>query len=254
MTISEHELHAFIDGELDEARRAEITRLLAADPALAARVEDFRADRNRLQQIYGAPETRPLPAEWLEQIESRVEAPVSRFIPRFSRGTVGLVGALAASVLILLGTWLTFGGSTDEDAIVAEALAARGDTMQAQQVVDVQASGVPEARNQVLANALDMKLKAPDLARIGYQLAAIRIYSGVPGGKAVELRYRGEENRVFTLYLRHPSSPARVDLFQRDGLRICIWQDDVIGTVMLGQMSAGEMARVASAAYAGLNL
>jgi anti-sigma factor RsiW len=37
-------------------------------------------------------------------------------------------------------------------------------------------------------------------------------------------------------------------------LRICIWQDDIIGTVMVGDMSAGEMARAASAAYAGLNL
>jgi anti-sigma factor RsiW len=254
MTISEHELHAFIDGELDEARSAEIASLLAADPALAARVEDFRSDRNRLQQVYGAPDTRPLPAEWLEQIGNRERARVLPFVPRFSRAAVGLAGALAASILIAIGAWFSFGNGAGEDAIVAEALAARGDSMRAQQVVDVQVSGLPEARNQVLANALEMKLKTPDLAKIGYQLAAIRIYSGVPGGKAVELRYRGDENKVFTLYLRHPSSPARVDLFQRDGLRICIWQDDVIGTVMLGEMSAGEMARVASAAYAGLNL
>jgi anti-sigma factor RsiW len=97
-------------------------------------------------------------------------------------------------------------------------------------------------------------LKVPDMSKLGYQLAAIRVYSDVPGGKAVELRYRGGEDHVFTLYLRHPTSPARVDLLQRDNLRICIWQDEVIGTVMLGEMSAGEMARAASAAYAGLNL
>ncbi len=254
MTISEHELHAYIDGELDENRSAEIARLLAADPALAARVADFRSDKNRLEQVYRAPDTRPLPPEWLTQIESREAPRILRFSPRYSHGAIGVVGALAASVLIILGAWLAFGSGTGEDAIIAEALAARGDSMAAQQVVDVAASGVPDARNQVLSTALDMKLKAPDLAKIGYQLAAIRVYSGVPGGKAVELRYRGEQNQVFTLYLRHPSSPARVDLFQRDGVRICVWQDDVIGTVMLGSMSAGEMARAASAAYAGLNL
>jgi anti-sigma factor RsiW len=121
-------------------------------------------------------------------------------------------------------------------------------------VADVAVTAAPDERNQALANALAMNVKAPDLGKLGYQLAGIRIYSGVPGGKAVELRYRGEQNKVFTVYLRHPSSPPRVDLFERDGLRICIWQDDVIGTVMLGEMSAGEMARAASAAYAGLNL
>jgi hypothetical protein len=43
-----------------------------------------------------------------------------------------------------------------------------------------------------------------------------------------------------------------VDLVERDGMRICIWQDEVLSTVMLGEMSAGEMARIASLAYSGL--
>ena len=126
--------------------------------------------------------------------------------------------------------------------------------MATQQVVDVSVSAPGEERNQVLSKALDMNVKAPDLGKLGYQLADIRIYSGVPGGKSVELRYRGEQNRVFTVYLRHPSGPPQVDLLQRDGLRICIWQDEYVGSVMLGEMSAGEMARAASAAYAGLTL
>jgi anti-sigma factor RsiW len=37
-------------------------------------------------------------------------------------------------------------------------------------------------------------------------------------------------------------------------MRICIWQDEELSTVMLGEMSAGEMARVASLAYSGLTL
>jgi anti-sigma factor RsiW len=97
-----------------------------------------------------------------------------------------------------------------------------------------------------------MDVKAPDLSRVGYKLASMRIYGGIAGGKAVELSYRDGSDRVFTLYLRHPSSPPRVDLLNRDGVRICIWQDDVVGAVMVGRMSAGEMARIASLAYAGL--
>jgi hypothetical protein len=89
---------------------------------------------------------------------------------------------------------------------------------------------------------------------MGYRLAQIRVYDGVPGGKAVGLDYRDAQMHEFTLYLRHPSSPARVDLYQREGLRVCIWQDDVLGTVMLGEMSAAEMARIASLSYSGLNL
>ncbi len=74
-----------------------------------------------------------------------------------------------------------------------------------------------------------------------------------PGGKSVELRYRRRaRNRDFALYVRHPSSAVRFDQYKRAGLRICVWQDDVLGTVMTGPISAAEMQRLASLAYTGL--
>jgi anti-sigma factor RsiW len=253
MNISEQELHAFIDGELDAERAAEIDTLVAKDAALAARVAAYRSDQNRLQQVYGALLDRELPSEWVRRIEAR-ERPRRSFASM--GGSRAAFAAIAASLLILVGAWLALANRSgpDSDAIIREALAARQESMHPQKIVTAANAAAPEAPNQVLTSALTMKLKAPDLTKIGYRLADVRIYSGVPGGNAVELRYRDQQARLFTVYLRHPSSPARVDLTQRDGLRICIWQDDVIGTVMVGEMSAGEMARAASAAYAGLNL
>jgi anti-sigma factor RsiW len=253
MNISEKELHAFIDGEIDPERAAEITTLLASDADLAARIAAFRSDQKRLEQVYGTLVDRELPSEWVRRIEAR-ERPQRSFAGvRVSRRAFA---ALAASLLILAGAWLALANRSGPgaDAIITEALAARREAMRPAQIINVANAGASEAPNQVLTSALTMKLKAPDLSKIGYRLADVRIYSGVPGGNAVELRYRDQQARLFTLYLRHPSSPARVDLSQRDGLRICIWQDDIIGTVMVGDMSAGEMARAASAAYAGLNL
>jgi anti-sigma factor RsiW len=252
MTITEQELHAFIDGELDDQRTAEITELVAADPVLAARIAAFRSDKQRFGEVYGALDARALPAKWLRLIEARER---TRRSLAHIRVSTGALTAIAASLLIIFGAWLALANrnGASPDAIITEALAARQDSMAPREVIDV-GPDVSKAPNQVLTEALTMNLKAPDLTRIGYRLADIRVYSGVPGGNAVELRYRDQQSRLFTLYLRHPSSPARVDLSERDGLRICIWQDDVIGTVMVGDMSAGEMARAASAAYAGLNL
>jgi len=252
MTITEQELHAFIDGELDDRRMAEMTQLVAADPVLAARIAAFRSDKLRLGEVYGTLDTRALPSQWLRLIEAHERS--RRSLARM-RVSTRVLTAIAASLLIIFGGWLalTNRNASGPDAIVTEALAARQDSMAPKQVIDI-GPGVSQAPNRVLSTALTMNLKAPDLTRIGYHLADVRVYSGVPGGKAVELRYRDQQSRLFTLYVRHPSSPARVDLSERDGLRICIWQDDVIGTVMVGDMSAGEMARAASAAYAGLNL
>jgi len=253
--INKEELHAFIDGELDPIRAAEFAELVENDPALAARVAAFRSDKEQLDQIYGSLRDLPVPPEWLQRVRD-VSVPRR---PSFSRAVFSRPGvvAIAASLLLILTVnfWFAYERfiTTNEDAVIAEAFAARQDATHAEQSVAV-ASIVPEARNQVLTMALSMMLKAPDLTRLGYRLENIRIFSGVPGGKAAELAYRDEQNRVFTLYLRHPSSPPRVDLVERDGMRICIWQDDVLSTVMLGEMSAGEMARVASLAYSGLTL
>jgi anti-sigma factor RsiW len=253
--INKEELHAFIDGELEPIRAAAFAKLVASDPALAARVAAFRSDKEQLDQIYGSLRDLPVPPEWLQRIRD-ASVPRRRSFSRVVFSRQG-VFAIAASLLLILrvnfGLVYERSLTTNEDAVSAEAFAARQDSTRPEQSLAV-TSIAPEERNQVLTKTLSMMLKAPDLTKLGYQLANIRIYSGVPGGKAAELAYRDAQNRLFTLYLRHPSSPPRVDLVERDGMRICIWQDDVLSTVMLGEMSAGEMARIASLAYSGLTL
>jgi anti-sigma factor RsiW len=106
--------------------------------------------------------------------------------------------------------------------------------------------------SRTLASTLAMHLKAPDLSRMGYKLASVEIYDHVAAGKAVELVYRRADNRSFALYVRHATGAARFDEFTQGKMRVCIWQDEVLGTVMTGEMSAAEMQRLASLAYSGL--
>jgi anti-sigma factor RsiW len=252
LKISNEEVHACIDGELDSIRAAEFAKLVASDPVLSARVAAFRSDKKRLDQIYGPLRDLPVPAKWLQLADDRPVPP-----QRLGLGAVFSrrgVTAIAASILLMVGMSLVYErfGVPNGDAIVAEALAARSDSLHPAQSSAVRADD--DRHNLILAAALSMPLKAPDLAKLGYRLTELRVYSGAPGGNAVELGYRNTENRLFTLYLRHPSSSPRIDLIERDGIRICIWQDDVLGAVMTGEMSAGEMARIASLAYSGLTL
>jgi anti-sigma factor RsiW len=252
--ISPEELHAFIDGELDPVRTAEIAQLVAANPDLARRIQAFRSDKERLGQVYGTLDELPLPPNLLQLVEDRTawQPPSFLGVHMSRRGVAGL----AAAPLLMLGIFVAYQrlASPDTDTIIPEAFAARQDTMRPEQAFAASTVSTPEARNQILTMALAMMVKTPDLMKLGYALASIRVYSGVPGGRSVELSYRNAQNRLFTLYLRHPSGPARVDLDQRDSMRVCIWQDDVLGMVMLGEMSAAEMARIASLAYSGLTL
>jgi anti-sigma factor RsiW len=244
--IRDEILHAFIDGELPEQEREQIEAAVGGDADLSTRAAQFRADKARLADAYGAVAELPLPAKWIEMIEQRPHT-ARRFIP------VQTIAAIAAALLVLVGGPILYRQSTPhEEAIVEEALAARSDALPARQVIAVQAAAQATAASQTIQHALDMPVKAPDLSRMGYTLVGVRTYDRGGSGKAVELLYRSGGNRSFALYVRKPSGPPRFDQYKQGNLRVCIWQDDVIGTVMTGEMSAAEMQRLASLAYTGL--
>jgi anti-sigma factor RsiW len=243
--ISDETLQALIDDELAPALRAGAEAAITADPYLAQRVALFRSDKARLAQVYGAIAARPLPEDWIETIESWQRRPRP-----FS---IEMIAGIAAVLMLLVGGSLLYRESLPhEEPIVEEALAARSDVMPARQAIALKNPAQTVNVAQTLSSALAMHVSAPDLQRMGYRLVGLRVYGNVPGGNGVELLYRHSDNRVFALYLRHPSGPPRFDQYRQGALRVCIWQDDVIGAVMTGEMSAAEMQRLASLAYTGL--
>jgi hypothetical protein len=82
---------------------------------------------------------------------------------------------------------------------------------------------------------------------MGYQVTGLKFYE-----HAAEIEYHDGKGRLFTLYLRPSDGTTRFDQFARDGVRICVWQDDRISTVMTGTISAAMMQRLASLTYLGL--
>ena len=64
-SISDEDLHAYIDGALAEERAQLVRNALAVDPALAERVARFEADKAMFKAVYAPLAERPLPAEWI---------------------------------------------------------------------------------------------------------------------------------------------------------------------------------------------
>ncbi len=246
LQISDESLHAFIDGELPADGRAAIEAAIARDPHLGQRVALYRADKARIAETYGPLLNAPIPAGWIALIEN----PPRRSWPFAPLRTIA---AIAAALLVLVGGPMLYRQATPhEEPIVEEALAARSDALPARQIVAVRSGAQSAAANRAMQSALAMPVKAPDLSRMGYILVGMRTYDAVSSGKAVELLYRHAGNRAFALYVRKPSGPPRFDQYKQGNLRVCIWQDDVVGAVMTGEMSAAEMQRLASLAYTGL--
>ena len=108
------------------------------------------------------------------------------------------------------------------------------------------------ARDPALRSTLGMNVSAPDLRRFGFQLTRMDLF-GTEGSGAAQLTYADRDQRALTIYVRHSDGTVRFDIIRRGETHICVWQDDVVGAVIMAPVSAAEMLRIASSAYTSLN-
>ena len=241
--ISEDDLHAFIDGELDATRRQAVEAIIRADPTLAERARAYSADKDSLKRAYANANGRPLPSQWLAMAEAAKKTrPVSwRLVGTIAAAVVaGVIGTLTFQQLQPRGTSEIVQAALEARATNAGENIAIGDAAQAHEFDDH------------LSATLAMPVKVPDMRRLGYHLVGMRLFPRAGSSGSAELLYRGNENQLFTLYLRRSDGKTRFDQFARNGLRVCVWQDDVLGMVMAGDVSTAAMQRLASLAYSGL--
>ena len=241
--ISEGDLHAFIDGELDSVRRQAVEAKLRADPVLAERARAYRADKDMLKRAYADSNGQQIPPQWLAMTQRAKKAqPTSwRLVGTIAAAVVaGVIGTLTVQQLQPRGTGEIVQAALDARATNAGENIAIGNAAEAHQY---------DAR---LSAALALPVKVPDMRRLGYHVVGMRVFSRPSGTGAAELLYRGSQNQLFTLYLRRSDGKTRFDQFARNGLRVCVWQDDVLGMVMAGDVSTAAMQRLASLAYTGL--
>lgn len=153
MNISDEQLMAYADGELDAAQRLAIEAALAQDAQLAARLRQHRALRSRLQSAHEPMLGEPVPQRFLDLLKAgepaRRDAQVLAFKPRAAKPATAPApaarrlpfwGALAASALL---------------GVVASVVALRSGNRANVEMV----AGVMVARG-ALANALNNQLAA----------------------------------------------------------------------------------------------
>jgi anti-sigma factor RsiW len=245
---TEDELHAYIDDELTASRRTEIAAILRQDPALAERVAAYQGDRDRLRTAFASFVDEPPPAVWVAQIETAMAAPKRSFLTRrfaIAGGATGM--ALAASVAAYI-----YWRAPRDPAIVTEAEAARAGHL-AGRIAGNEPLPPPATRDTLLQSALGMRVRAPDLQRYGFQLTRMELF-GATGAGAAQLQYADAGKRMLTIYVRASDGTVHFDIVRRGATRVCVWQDDVVGAVIIAPLSAAEMLHIASSAYTDLNL
>jgi len=243
--ISDEQLHAYIDGELEPAEARRIEAIIGASPELARQVEQFRADKELLHRIYAPLIEQPLPAG----VFAALERPRRRFAFRFDIPLFP-AGAAAAAALLVVGllAYPNLVGSGG-DPLVAEAIAAQdGELRTVTSLGPDMAAG-----DRIAEETLAAPVKIPNLEKAGYVLKAVAVVARGADGRALQARYGNATGKSFVVYMRRSVGPDRFELQQRGKTQVCIWQNDELSVVMTGDMSAKEMLKVANLTYSDLN-
>ena len=247
LTVTEDELHAYVDGEVPEDRRAAVEGWLAAHPEDAARVAAWRAQADALRARYGAVAEEPVPARFDLDKLARGER-------RWTR-----IAAAAAVLAFLLGGgagWFGRGvveGAPPLKAVTTEAIDAhRLYVVEVRHPVEVPGTD-KDHLGQWLSRRVGYTLAAPNLDTVGLKLVGGRLLPSLAGTAAAFFMYEGASGERFTIYCRRTRAPESALRYRDAGMvGSFFWVEDDVGYVVSGPADKSRLHKVAEAAYGQL--
>jgi anti-sigma factor RsiW len=239
--LPEADLHAYVDGRLDLARRAALESWLAARPAEAARVAAYRALGERCRAAYAPALEEPVPPALLCALEAK---------PARRRPLLRAAVAVAAGALITLGVLRYLAPGPASDIVQRAAMAHAVYAAEIQHPVEARARG---ELLDWLSERLQMKVQAPELHAAGLAFLGGRLLPGDAAAAAL-LMYEGPNGQRVTLYwgpeFRQARDTGLVYASGVRGVRVYYWLDDDCGYALASaELSQEELHAVAKMAH-----
>lgn len=243
--LSESDLHAFADAQLDDARRVQVEGRLANDPAAAESVRVWREQNEALRALYNPVLNEPVPQRLLT-------ARPSRRWPYYAlaAGAMGLSFALGWLSQSYLSERFVEAAALPRRAAIAYAVYAP----EVRHPVEV---GADQQDHLVkwLSKRLGSELKVPVLTQQGFDLVGGRL---LPGGKGpgAQFMYQDAKGQRITLYVSVRDAGPRDTAFrfsQEDKVSVFYWIDGTLGYALSGEMDRASLLAVATVVYRQLN-
>jgi len=243
-SVTEAELHAYVDGTLLEGSRSGIETWLASHPQDAERLRAYAEQNSLLRSLYNPILDEPVPAALLA------------VRPRAWKG----YAAAAAIFALGLGLGWLVRGMLIAPQMVPLSLARQAATahiVYAPEVRHPVEVTVDEEEHLVrwLSKRLGTTLKAPKLGPLGYDLVGGRLLSG-PQGPVAHFMYQDARGQRLTLYVSRQKGEPRDTAFrfsQEDRVSVFYWVDGNFGYALSGEMRRDQLLKVADVVYKQLN-
>jgi anti-sigma factor RsiW len=243
-SISEEQLHAYIDGQTAGDECAAVEKWLESHPDDAARVAAWRAQADAIRARYGAVASEPVPRRF-------DLAKLARSDRRWSR----LAAAAALLAFIVGGASGWFGHDFWEGAgpsrnVTTEAVDAhKVYVVEVRHPVEVPGSESAHL-SQWLSRRVGYGLKPPDLAPSGLNLVGGRLLPSIAGPPAAFFMYEGTTGERFTIYSRRTAAPQSALRYRAAGVVGSFsWVEDDVAYVVSGPADRARLQKVAEAAY-----
>ncbi|QNQ10426.1 anti-sigma factor family protein [Sphingomonas alpina] len=246
--IAEDDLHAFVDGALAPARRAEVEAFLEKNPEIANRFGRFAEHRVELRSALAPIAAEPIPPQL-----NLAHLIAARRPARWAKWS----SMIAACLLLLIGGaggWLLRGDGA-AGGVGIEALADEAAYAYAVFGTDrARAVEIPAADGPMLArwmeNRLRRRVTMPDLARRGFRLMGGRVVA-TRNGPAGLLMYddaRGLRIAILMRPMIAQDRSARMAFHRQGDVVGFTWADRGMGYGLMGTASAGLLHPLADEA------
>jgi anti-sigma factor RsiW len=252
-SITEADLHAYVDGRLAADRRAEVEIWLAARPEQAERVATYRRLNEELRAHYEPVLAEPVPPKLLH---------VWRRPPRWH-------AAALAAASVAFGVALGGYGGWQLHALRTVPVALSDGVVMARRAAVAHAVYSPEVRHPVevgadqeqhlvawLSKRLGVKVKAPNLSEAEMSLVGGRLLPGETGPVA-QFMYQTERGRRLTLYVRAETGPHREIAFRyarENNVAVFYWiERECAYAIASADLNKEELLRIATMVYKQLD-
>jgi len=246
-SLTDSDLHAYVDGVMPEADRARVEAHLAGHPEDAERARSYRDIGVALHAGFDAVLDEEIP----QRLLARPERPWRRF--GVAAGLI-LVGALAG--------WFVRGYFPGANGVVGPGVDL------ARQAALAHAVFTPEVRHPVevaadqedhlvrwLSRKMGTKLTCPKLGSLGYELVGGRLLSG-PNGPVAHFMFQDARGARLTLYVSTQRGEPRETAFrfsQEGKVAVFYWIDGRYGYALSGEIGREALLTVAISVYKQLN-
>ncbi|GAB3545862.1 anti-sigma factor [Noviherbaspirillum agri] len=243
--ITEIDLHAHVDGQLDPARRAEVEAYLAAHPEAAAQVQAWRTQNQLLHAAYDKVMNEPVPLRLSTAVRPR----------RWPRSMAAAVAWLSCG---LAAGWFSHAMLQQQPSapvVFAERALAAHVIFAAEQRHPVEVPAQQEAHLVAwLSKRLSAPIRAPILLEQGFSLLGGRLLPGETASgntsPLAQLMYESTNGERLTLTVRHAAharSETGFEVLEQNGVSVFYWIDRDYGYALSGGIDKARLLEVARA-------